>query len=175
MLSKLSHVLDIKTLRSVYYSIFESHLCYASLVWAQNTYSVKRFPLLQKKFLRIMFFQNRNSHTDPSFKVSKILMFFDKIIPENWIFWICLLPSIFSNWFKFSFESQSHSHDTRESNLVILQYPLTVLKPVVDIKCLWIQHVWNHLQSCHQNVIFHQLRANKLKQALITFFLNRNN
>ena len=36
MLSKLRHVLDIKTLRSVYYAIFESHLCYASLVWAQN-------------------------------------------------------------------------------------------------------------------------------------------
>ena len=32
MLSKLRHVLDIKTLRSVYYAIFESHLCYASLV-----------------------------------------------------------------------------------------------------------------------------------------------
>ena len=29
MLSKLRHVLDIKTLRSVYYAIFESHLCYA--------------------------------------------------------------------------------------------------------------------------------------------------
>ena len=42
MLSKLRHVLDIKTLRSVYYAIFESHLCYASLVWAQNTNSVQR-------------------------------------------------------------------------------------------------------------------------------------
>ena len=72
------------------------------------------------------------------FKVSKILMFFGKTVPENWIFKTCLLPSIFNNWFKFSFESQSHSHDTRESNMVILQYPLTVLKPVVDIQCLWI-------------------------------------
>ena len=27
--SKLAHVLDIKTLRSVYYAIFQSHLCYA--------------------------------------------------------------------------------------------------------------------------------------------------
>ena len=32
MLSKLRHVLDIKTLRSVYYAIFESHFYYASLV-----------------------------------------------------------------------------------------------------------------------------------------------
>ena len=32
MLSILRHVLDTKTLRSVYCAIFESHLCYASLV-----------------------------------------------------------------------------------------------------------------------------------------------
>ena len=48
MLSKVRHAWDIKTLRSVYCSIFESHLCYASLVWAQNTNSVKRLHLLQK-------------------------------------------------------------------------------------------------------------------------------
>ena len=54
MLSKLRHVLDIKTLRSVYYAIFESHLCYGSLVWAQNNNSVKRLHLLQKKSLRLM-------------------------------------------------------------------------------------------------------------------------
>ena len=57
MLSKLRHVLDIKTLRSVYYSVLESHLCYASLVWAQNTDSIERLNLLQKKALRVMFFQ----------------------------------------------------------------------------------------------------------------------
>ena len=34
MLSKLRHVLNTKTLRSVYYATFESHLCYASIVWA---------------------------------------------------------------------------------------------------------------------------------------------
>ena len=45
MLSKLRHVLDIKTLKSVYYTICESHLCYASLVWTQNNNSVKRLHL----------------------------------------------------------------------------------------------------------------------------------
>ena len=34
ILSKLRHVLDIQTLRSVYYAIFGSHLCYASILWA---------------------------------------------------------------------------------------------------------------------------------------------
>ena len=98
MLSKLRHGLDIKTLRSVYYAIFESHLFYASLVWAQNSNSVKRRPLLQKKSIRTMFFQSRNSHTGPLFKVSKS---FDKTALENFIFISKslkgLLPSIFNS------------------------------------------------------------------------------
>ena len=91
MLSKLRHTLDSKTLRSVYYAIFESHLCYASLVWAQNTNSVKRLHLLQKKSLRIMFFQSTNSHTAPLFKVSTILRSFDNTDIENCLF---LLPNL---------------------------------------------------------------------------------
>ena len=33
-------------------------------------------------------------------------------------------------------------------------------------------YVWNDLQSCHQNVIFHHLSPNKLKEMLITFLLS---
>ena len=88
MLSKLRHVLDIKTLRSVYYATVDSyiyamlHLCYASLVWAQNTIAVKGLHLLQKKSI----LQSRNSHTGPLLKVFKILKFFDKTALENCIF-----------------------------------------------------------------------------------------
>ena len=49
MLSKLRHVLGKKTLRSVYYAIFESHLCYASFFSAENTNSIQRLHLLQQK------------------------------------------------------------------------------------------------------------------------------
>ena len=69
MLSKLRHALNIRTLTSVYYSIFESYLFYASLGWAQNTNSVKRLHLLQKKSPSI-FFQSRNYHIGPLFKMS---------------------------------------------------------------------------------------------------------
>ena len=48
MLSKLRHVLDIKTLRSVYYAIFESHLCYASLVWHKTLIQLKGFTYYRK-------------------------------------------------------------------------------------------------------------------------------
>ena len=178
MLSKLRHVLDIRTLRSVYYAIFESYLCYTSLVWAQNNNSVKRLHLLQKKSLRLMFFQSRNSHTGPLFKTSKILNSFDKRALENCIFISKsikgLLPSILNNWFKFSFETLSH--DTRWSNLGYLKTPSYHIKTYGRYSMFVNSiYVWNHLQSCHQNVIFQQLRANKLKEILINFFLNRYN
>ena len=48
MLSKLRHVLDINTLRSLYYPIFDSLLRYTSLVLVQDTNSVKRLHLLSK-------------------------------------------------------------------------------------------------------------------------------
>ena len=104
-------VLNIKTLRSVFYAIFESHLCYVSLVWMQNTNSAERLHLLQKKSLRIMFFQRKNSRTQFLFKVSQILKSFDKTTLENCIFISKslkgLLPPIFNSWLKFSFESLS--------------------------------------------------------------------
>ena len=56
MLSKLRNVLDIKTLKSVYYAIFKSHLCYASLVWVQSITLFKILHLLRKRSFRIMFF-----------------------------------------------------------------------------------------------------------------------
>ena len=71
MLSKLRNALDVKTPRLVYYLIFEYHLCCASLIWAQNTNSVKKLHLIQKKPHRKMFFQGRDFHTGSLFKNSK--------------------------------------------------------------------------------------------------------
>ena len=129
--SILRHIFDIKTLRSVYCAIFEPHLCYASLVWAQNTNSVKRLHLFQKKSLRLMFFQSRNCHTSPLFNMSKILKSFDKTAHET------------------------HSHDTRCSNLGYLKkysyHTKTYGRYSMFVNSIY---VWNHLQSCHQNVVF---------------------
>ena len=125
-----------------------------------------------------MFFQSRNSHTGPLSKISKILKSFDKTRLENCTFISkslkVLLSSIFNSWFKVSLES--HSHDTRSSNLgyrKILSYRTkTSGRYSMFVNAIYI---WNHLQSCHQNVICHQVRANKLKEILITFLLNRYN
>ena len=49
ILFKIRNYLNPKILRSIYFAIFESHLNYSSLVWAQDPCSIKRLIILQKK------------------------------------------------------------------------------------------------------------------------------
>ena len=73
ILSKLRHYINIQTLRSVYYSLFESHFNYANIVWGQKINSSHRLFLIQKKAIRIMSFEHRISHTSPLFNKLNIV------------------------------------------------------------------------------------------------------
>ena len=61
MLSKVRHIMSFNALKAIYHAMFESHLNYLLLVWAQNANSIKRLLVLQKKFLRIMYLLKRNA------------------------------------------------------------------------------------------------------------------
>ena len=112
---------NIKTLRLVYYAIFVSNLCDASLVWAQNTNSVKRIRLLQK------------NPSECSFKAE---------IPIQVLYLKC--PKFFSPLIRQPLKSAFLLANLRLANqkealqikdgqmLVILKYPLSVLKPILD-------------------------------------------
>ena len=117
---------------------------------------------------RIIFFASKNSDTWPLFKMSKILKSFDKTALSKCVLLSKSLkqrlPSIFSNQFKFSFES--HLHDFRQRNLgclkILSYHTKSYGRYSMFVNALY---VWNHLQkSGHQNVIFLQLKAYKLKE-----------
>ena len=103
LLFKIRKIVDYKILRSICFAIFESSLNYCSIVWALNYDAVNRLVILQKKILKIMNFQPRNSHTSHLFSKTSVLKFKDKI---NLLFIsksiTNLLPSLFNNWFVFS-------------------------------------------------------------------------
>ena len=98
-------------LRAIYFAIFDTHLNYASLIWGQNLNAVRSIVILQKKVLRIMDFQSRDSHSSPLFKSSHILKLEDKILTQNILFinksLNILLPPNFKNWFNFQERSQN--------------------------------------------------------------------
>ena len=61
--------------RAIYFAIFDSYLSYCCLIWAQNCSTIQRIVILQKKAIRIINFQPRNSHTSHLSKQSSILKF----------------------------------------------------------------------------------------------------
>ena len=68
LLFKIKKYVSLKIIRSVYFAICDSYLSYCCLVWAQNSSTIQRIIILQKKAVRIISFQPRNFHTSPLFK-----------------------------------------------------------------------------------------------------------
>lgn len=76
-LSKIRRFIDRKSLKSVYGAIFESNLYYSFLVSAQDSNSIERISILQKEFIRIMYFWNDYADTSLLFRESNILKLSD--------------------------------------------------------------------------------------------------
>ena len=104
-------------LRTIYFTIFDSHINYANPIWGQNLRAVNRIVNLQKKALRVMNFQCRDSHSSPLFKSNHILKLEDKILIDNILFinksFNNLLPPINKSWFTFC--SDVHNYLTFSS------------------------------------------------------------
>ena len=114
---------SLKILRSIYFAIFEFYLSYCSLAWAQNCSTILQIVILQKKAVRIINFEPRNSHTSPTFKQNFILKFQDKIYLENILFvnksLNNLTLSVFST--RFSFSSNQLNYKPQVLHRVISQ------------------------------------------------------
>ena len=109
LLLKVRNYVNMKTLRNIYCTIFDSHLTYSRIVWAQNINKVNRLILLQKKALRIMNLKDQLFHSSPLFSENNVLKFIDKITLENMLFVnksinkpIRQVSPIFYDWFTFS-------------------------------------------------------------------------
>ena len=58
LLFKIRNLVNSSILRTIYFSIFESHLNYCSLVWSQNCNAINRLVVLQKKLLELLTFSH---------------------------------------------------------------------------------------------------------------------
>ena len=61
-------MLVFNILKAIYFVILDSHINYANLIWGQNTNSKLRIITSQKKDLRNINNQLRNSHSGPLLK-----------------------------------------------------------------------------------------------------------
>ena len=122
-----------------------------------------------------MYFLNCNTQTASLFKGSNILKFPDKIALENCIFiknyFNQTLPTPFKNWFTFS--TDSHTHNTRWSNLGCLEILPHKTKlygrQSVNISAI---NISNYLQGIHKNIMFYQLSLTRLKKLIMQYYLS---
>ena len=72
--------LPLKIRKTLYYSLFESHLNFGNLLWGcASNKLIKKVENLQKKCLRNVALKNFRAHTEPIFKSLGILKFTDKL------------------------------------------------------------------------------------------------
>ena len=117
LLFKIRNFVNVNTLKTIYYAIFDLH--YANVIWAQNFNAVNRASILQKKALRTISFQPRDCHSSPLFKKQNLLKFEDKIQLENVLlfskYFNNILPLIFDIWFTLC--SEIHNYNTASSKI----------------------------------------------------------
>ena len=104
MLYKVRNFVGAGILKSVYHSLFESHIHYACTIWGQSVHTINQLFILQKKALRLIHFKERNAHSAPLFFKS------NQKIPEKIKIENCLfiskyvnnkLPPNFNSWLHF--------------------------------------------------------------------------
>ena len=118
-LNSTKNFLPLKIRKTVYYSLFDSHLNFGNLLWGcAKSKFIKKIENLQKKCIRNVALKNFRAHTEPLFKELGILKFTDKLSYCQSVFMHKYrhgkLPPSFSNIFTetvMSNELQSRHND----------------------------------------------------------------
>ena len=115
MLFKMRNLCTTTTLKSIYYSLFHSHLSYGISVWglASTSLTHKVF-LLQKRAVRVIAKADFLAHTDPIFHDLNILRCSDQYLLNlaslMWDYDHNLIPKSLNIWFN---KKPTHSYRTR--------------------------------------------------------------
>ena len=122
MLSKLRHYLDHKTLLSVYYAIFESHINYfIQTLGHVKVTSLHKIEKLQNKALRIIHFKGPRESAKPLYVNSRILPIRYIMKEKNCLFGYDFFKARIPNYFStfLSPIGENAIHMTRNKQLSI--------------------------------------------------------
>ena len=109
----------LHTLRSVYFALFQSYMCYGLCVWGQTKKSnFNKIEMMQKKVIRLITDANYDAETNSLFKNVKILKLKDQLQLKNaslmWDYDHVQLPKNFTNYFTYA--NETHGYLTRFSS-----------------------------------------------------------
>ena len=130
--------------------------------------------ILQKKAVRIINLQPRNSHTSSLFKQNFILKFQDNICVENILlvskFLNNLTPSVFSTWFSFSSDQLNYeTSSSTQDNLTKLFYETNIYgKYSITVS---VVESWNKILKQLKDILLKDLSPRKIKTIASNFYL----
>ena len=174
MLFKLRHQCNKRILRSLYFSLFESHLSYGLPVWGSANQTLRqKLSLLQKKAIRAISFADFHAHTSPLFKDLNILkvddLFRYQISSLMWDYDHDTVPYAISTLFNRT--RNTHSHGTRSANADKLNIERTNTSKygLLSFKVIGATTL-NELKDCDYYRNAHSKRTfqNSLKDKLIS-------
>ena len=175
IISKLRHYVPKKTMVSVYYALFYSHMTYGSLVWSLTTQNdLDNIFMLQKKCIRIINFAAFNKHTNSLFSADKIIKFPD-IITLNQLMFVQqfnskTLPYELQNLLKHT--TNIHNHFTRISSKAGLFIPQISSTNFGNYSLKYMApYVWNNFSRDHPDLC----NSKSNKNFLIGYFLEQYN
>jgi Reverse transcriptase (RNA-dependent DNA polymerase) len=168
------NLLTPRALKSVYYSLFHSHLIYCIHIWSSTTFSnLKHISLMQKKAVRLIANANYNSHSEPLFKNLGILPFQDLVSFFN----IQLMQQFNQGFLPASFNNVwiTNASRNREDFLLELRnrenfhVPFARLQsstqqPLINLPRSWIQFNNEEIKVIRNKIEFNQ----KLKQYFLS-------
>ena len=163
LLSKIRHFVNIKILKTLYYSLVYSHLIYAIEVWGSSDVThLNRLLLLQKRVVRLISFNDKRQN-DYSFPPSNPLFFKLEILKIQDIFKLkiskfifnCLNknnPINFHDWYKLTTVTNTHNTRSKFININYLVTTRTLFIPIAKttkygLKLLKVlgPKIWNSL------------------------------
>lgn len=126
-LNRVKHILEHKALKTLYFSLFHSHLLYCSIILnCTQQKNINRIFIMQKKAIRIITKSHYNAHTTPLFSSLNILPF-EKIIHLNQLLF---MHSIHYSYSHTSFNNvwmlnneRNHDHTLRNLNKFYTPFP----------------------------------------------------
>jgi hypothetical protein len=130
ILRRVNNLLPQKCLRTLYFSLFHSHLLYCTnIVSCASQSNLNRVSLLQRKAIRIITKSSYNDHTGPLFLSLRILPF-DKIIQLNRLLF---MHSVTYSYAPLSFHDTWSLNENRDLNYDLRNRD-TFLTPPVRIE-----------------------------------------
>ena len=157
-LSKLRHCLNYKTLLSVYYALFDSHINYCiQCLGHVNITSLEKIEKLQNKAMRIIHFKTQRDSVKPLYIRSRILPIRKQLQMINCLFAFDFIndntPPYFNDFFRLA--NENRRHNTRSSSLKFeIQKTRTVRYGTYNIANS-ITKDWNNI---HPNLSIPDLR-----------------